>query len=148
VPTLSSRKNILKLIVESIDFQGRKKFCDLGSGNGRLILSVAKFYPDFVCTGIEYNLAAHYLAKLANTFAEQKASFIRDDFFKVNLGNEDVIYAYLFPTVIKQLEEKLAQEVKEGAIVIINTFPLKKKKPDSIIRGKTGALETLYIYKY
>lgn len=100
------------------------------------------------CVGIEYNIAAYYCAKIRNIFLKNKVSYRRENFFKVNLGDADIVYTYLFPGVMNRLEAKLANELKSGTVVIANSFPLKSKGPKTIIRRKVGALDTLYIYEY
>ena len=148
VPTLSANNKVIEKILRSIDFKGRKKFYDLGSGNGKLISGVASLYPDLECIGIEYNIAAYYCAKTRNIFLKNKVSYLRENFFKVNLDDADIVYIYLFPGVMNRLEAKLANELKSGTVVVVNSFPLKSKEPKKIIRRKFGALDTLYIYEY
>jgi len=100
VPTLSANNKVIEKILRSIDFKGRKKFYDLGSGNGKLISGVASLYPDLECIGIEYNIVAYYCAKTRNIFLKNKVSYLRENFFKVNLDDADIVYTYLFPGVM------------------------------------------------
>jgi hypothetical protein len=148
VPTLSAGNKVVEKILQNIDFGSRKKFYDLGSGNGRLISLVADCYPELECIGIEYNITAYCHAKIRNIFSKNKVSYRRENFFKINLGDADVIYAYLYPPVMERLESKFAKELRRGTVVILNSFPFKTKEPKTILRGKTGALDTLYIYEY
>ena len=148
VPTLSAGNKVIRKILENIDFKGEKKFYDLGSGSGKLISRVAEQYPRLECVGIEYNISAYFTAKIRNVFLKNKVSYQRGNFFKVDLGDADIVYAYLFPSVMDDLETKLSNELKKGALVITNSFSLKSKKPRTVIRGKIGALDTLYIYEY
>jgi hypothetical protein len=148
VPTLSTSKKTAEKILQNIDLGDKKKFYDLGSGSGRLVSYLAEKYPDLECIGVEYNITAYCNAKIRNIFLKNKVIFLRKDFFKTNLGDADVIYAYLYPPVMERLEAKFARELRKGTLVILNSFPLKSKKPKTVLSGKSGALDTLYIYEY
>jgi hypothetical protein len=148
VPTLSTGNKAVEKILESINLKGKKKFYDLGSGNGRVVSCLAEKYPELECVGIEYNITAHCHAKIRNLFSKNKVSYWRKNFFKIDLGDADVIYVYLYPPVMERLEAKFAKELRKGTLVVMNSFPLKTKEPKMILRGKSGALNTLYIYEY
>jgi SAM-dependent methyltransferase len=148
VPSLSSNNKVLAKVLENIDFQGKKKFYDLGCGNGSFIAKIAKNHPALQCIGIECNLGIYWWAILRNIFAQQKIVYLRKNFFKINLADADVIFVYLFPAFMEPLNAKFKQELKKGALVVSNSFPIKTKAPLKIIPGEKGALETLYIYEY
>jgi len=148
VPSLSSKNKVVANVLENIDFKGRKKFYDLGCGNGSLIAKIAKNHPAMQCIGVEYNPGIYWWAILRNILAKQKVTYLRKDFFKINLADADVIFVYLFPAFMEPLNAKFKQELRKGTLVISNSFPIKTKNPLKIIPGKMGALETLYIYEY
>lgn len=148
VPMLSAKKEIALKIIKNVDFKNAKNFYDLGSGNGRIISYIANKYPNFKCVGIEYNLTGYCLAKARNIFLKQKVDYRKEDFFKTDISNADIVYVYLFPGVLSRLEPKFSRELKKGTLVVSNTFQLKFKEPEVIIKGEAGALNTLYIYKY
>lgn len=145
---LSTGNNAIRKVLQNIDLGKAKKFYDLGSGNGKVIAQIASRYPNLKCTGIEYNISAYCCAKLRNIFLKQKVNYQMEDFFKVNISDADVVYAYLFPGLMDRLEIKFARELKKGTLVISNAFPIKSKEPKVIIRGESGALNTLYVYEY
>lgn len=148
MPNLSTGNKALKKILKNISFKGKKKFYDLGSGSGKLISRLANQNPNLECIGIEYNLVAYYFAKIRNIFSKRKVDYQLNDFFQVNLVDADIIYTYLFPGIMNRLEVKFSKELKKGALVIVNSFPLKSRKPNAVYKGKTGNLDTLYIYEY
>ncbi|MFZ2192995.1 MAG: methyltransferase [Candidatus Moraniibacteriota bacterium] len=145
---LATNKSVISKISRHIDLKNKKKFYDLGSGNGSLISYVAKKYPELECVGVEYNIGAYTQALIRRYFSKVKVSYQRKDFFKIDISSADVIYVYLFPGIINRLEKKFATELRQGTLVIANSFPLKFKKPKKIIKGKDRALDTLYIYEY
>lgn len=148
VPSLSSNNKIVEKVLENVDFKGKKKFYDLGCGNGSFIAKIAKNYPDMRCIGIECNLGIYWWAVLRNIFAKQKVTYLRKDFFKIDLTDADIVFAYLFPGFMGRLDIKFKEELRKGTLVISNTFPIKTKIPLRVILGRKDALETLYIYEY
>lgn len=148
VPMLSSGNNPIEKVLLNVNFKKAAKFYDLGSGNGKLISRVAKQYPHLECVGVEYNIAAYCSAKFRNLFLKQKIDYKLGDFFKINISDADIIYAYLFPGLMVRLEAKFSQELRKGTIVISNSFPIKTRKPKMIIQEKAGELGTLYVYEY
>lgn len=148
VPMLSTGNNAIGKVLQNIDFREEKKFYDLGSGNGKLISQIASRYPNLKCIGIEYNVVAYYCAKFRNIFLKQEIDYRMGDFFKINISDADVVYVYLYPGLMERLEIKFASELKKGALVISNAFPIKTREPKIIIQGEVGALNTLYVYEY
>lgn len=148
VPMLSTGRGIIEKITSEVDFGKAKKFYELGSGSGKVISQVARKYPGLECIGIECNIAALFLAKIRNIFSEQKVEYRMQNFFKTDLRDADIVYAYLFPGIMDKLETKFLEEMKEGAMVVSNTFILKHRKPSKIVLNKKNSLGTLYVYKY
>jgi predicted RNA methylase len=146
---LSTGTCAIEAIIENIGGETSKIFYDLGSGNGRVVAEVVHHCPNMKCIGVEYNIGAYILAKVKNIFLRKKVTFVRSNFFDINLANADIVYVYLFPKIIKRLEEKFSRELKKGTIVIANTFPLGTRKPKKIIPNeKGGSLDILYVYEF
>jgi SAM-dependent methyltransferase len=148
VPMLSTDKEVVENIVKNIDFSQAEKFYDLGSGNGKVSLEIARRFPDLECIGIELNIAAFCFSKIKNIFSKCKVDYRFGNFFKANISDADVVFIYLFPGFMERIERKFKEELKCGAIVITNTFPLKNKKPEKIIENEKNLLGKLYIYEY
>lgn len=147
LPTSAASLRGLKLVLAEYG-KDNLRFYDLGSGNGKVTSFVANNFPRAVCTGVERNVGALLKAKMRNVFAKNKISYKYEDLFTTDLGNADVVYAYLFPQIVHRLENKLEKELRPGSLVILNTFPLKHKLPEKIIPQAKGKLGGLYVYKY
>ncbi len=148
LPMLETNASALEKFLFNIDFTNRKVFYDLGSGKGTVISMVARKNPTLQCIGIEYNSGAYFLAKMRNIFLKNKVQYFREDFFNINLKNADIVYIYLYPFLVDQLENKFFKELKKGTIVVANSFPFKNKLPKKVISGQEKKLNTIYIYEY
>lgn len=124
VPFVTTSSDSLKTIRELADFQPGKTVVDLGSGDGRVALELAK--ADFKVTGYEIKPE---LVERAKKRAEElhltaRAHFYCKDFWTEDLSSFDVIYIYGMGSIMGRLEKKLEEEMKPGARFISNVFRL------------------------
>lgn len=135
VPFVTTSSDSLKTVIELANFQPGQKAVDLGSGNGRVALELAK-------AGVEvwgYEIKPE-LVQRAKTRAEDlrlaNIHFHVSDFWNVSLADFDVIYIYGMGSIMGRLEKKLAVEMKPGARFISNIFTLPhwriKKSKDNL----------------
>jgi precorrin-6B methylase 2 len=102
---------------------------DLGSGDGRTVISAAK--RGAYAVGIEYN---HDMVELSIKNAEKEGvshltSFIEADLFEYDLSKATVITMFLLPEINLKLRPKLL-ELKPGTRVVSNTFTMAEWEPD------------------
>lgn len=133
----------MKTVKQMIDLAHLKKgmrAVDLGSGDGRIVISLARrgVYSD----GYEINpflvLWANYKIHKANL--SHLAHIYWKSFWNINTKEYDAIFIYGIFYIMKPLEKKLQKELKPGAIVISSTF----KFPDW---KYTKSENVLYFYK-
>lgn len=123
VPTkMDHIRNILKLA----GVKKGKKFYELGSGDGRVVIAAAKLKAD--SAGIEQSLLRIILSRL-KSYRLKNTQFIHGNIFAKNYFDADIIYIYLLPKGVKKLEEKLKKELKKGATVITQTYHFSKWRP-------------------
>ncbi len=102
---------------------------DLGSGDGRTVISAAKRGARAV--GIEYNPD---MVELSRKNAElegvsQKTQFIETDLFEYDLSGATVITMFLLPEINLKLRPKLL-DLKPGTRIVSNTFTMAEWEPD------------------
>ena len=126
VPTnLEATKKILKLA----GVKKSRKFYELGSGDGRVVIEAAKLGANAV--GIEQSWLRVLYSKLKsyNTKYSGKTQFHHGNVFKRNYSDADIIYIYLLINGVKKLEHKLQTELPKGSLVITQTFHFPNWKP-------------------
>lgn len=135
VPFVTTSSDSLKTIIDLADFQPGKKAIDLGSGDGRVALELAKHGFDVV--GIEHNedlvlRASSRAASLGLT----SITFHTADFWNYDISPFDVLYIYGMGSIMGRLEKKLDNEMKKDARFISNIFHLPhwkvKKEKNSV----------------
>jgi len=96
---------------------------DLGSGDGRTVITAAK--KGMTAHGIEYNpdmvAVAQKAAKAAGV--SDKATFEKADIFESDFSKAQIITMFLLPWINEKLAPKLL-EMKPGTRVVSNTFTM------------------------
>ena len=98
-----------------------KNFHDLGCAHGTLSLRMKKILPRLKIYAIGNSAVRIFFAKLKSKILRRGVNFQKQDIFKTDLRNADVVYTYLWYDLMPILEKKLQKELQRGAIVITNT---------------------------
>ncbi|OGE26850.1 hypothetical protein A3C26_03025 [Candidatus Daviesbacteria bacterium RIFCSPHIGHO2_02_FULL_39_12] len=127
-PYIPTNIKLIRQVLKLAGVKKGKKFYELGSGDGRVVLEAAKLGAE--STGIEQS----YLRVLFSRHKARrlkKAHFFHGNIFDKNgdIGDADIVYIYLLAKGVKRLEEKLQKELKKGSIVITQTFHFPNWKP-------------------
>ncbi len=133
VPYVPSSPKKLRLVLQKLGIKPGSNFLDMGSGDGGQVLMAAGF--GLHATGIEINPYLFLICALRRLIHPKRKNihFIWGSFFKQNLSKYDVVYTYLFPSVVNTLEEKLFSELPTGATIITHTFTFQHRQPSQII---------------
>jgi ribosomal protein L11 methylase PrmA len=123
-PYVASKKNQLSTILREIPFSKKMKFLDLGCGDGRVVMSVAKEYG-IEALGVDINPMIIAWAKFKTQLAQiPTAKYKVENIFKTNLVDFDVIYLFLMPKLLLKLKRKLQKETKNGVLIISHGFKI------------------------
>jgi len=98
---------------------------DLGSGNGKIVLTAAKIYG---ASGFGVEIQDK-LVKESNEAAKkegvaERVKFITADLFKTDISKASVLTMYLLPKTVNMLSDKLQKELKPGTRVLSHDYPL------------------------
>jgi len=122
---------MINVVINFADIKQDDIFYDLGSGDGRILVEVAK--KGIKVFGIEKNRLLNRLAQRKVKFFKN-AKIIQGDIFNQKISDASIIVAYLSQKVTERLQKKIEQEVKEGTRIILidhkfsNWEPVKSKK--------------------
>jgi hypothetical protein len=129
---------------------------DLGSGDGRLVLTAATRFKARGGFGVDIEPG---LVKEANETARKqgvadRVKFYVRDLFETDVSEASVVTLYLLPTSVPKLQPKLLAELKPGSRVVSHDYPfpdwphdryVKMDVPEKVaISGTTRT--TLYLY--
>lgn len=119
---------------------------DLGSGTGTLLRRCAIARPDCLFTGVE-SAPLPYLISRWRCANAPNVVLRRADLWEADLGQYDVIYAFLSPEPMARLERKLERELGSGALFVSNSFPLPERPPAGVLELPDRRRTRLYCYR-
>jgi len=122
VPT---REDKVKKIIEFLDIKPGQKIVDLGSGDGRLVIALAK--AGAIAYGYEINpfLVARAKKSILAAGLGDEAFVYCKNLWKQDLSCFDAVVVFGMKHMMKKLELKVKSELKVGSKVVSNyfTFP-------------------------
>ena len=147
IPTdKKSRREIINFIKAKHNGSANIKMVDLGSGYGHLVRDLSKAFESAEMTGVEL-LHLPYLYSKFIFHRNNRIKIIKDDLYEHDLSAYDVVVFFLRKD--HQVDEKVKSQVKKGAIVISNNFPLKNYQPKQVKEIKdVFAKRTIYFYEF
>src|SRR3989338_8557944 len=139
-PFVRSGRRKIKIMFELAAVKPEEVVVDLGSGDGTLVIEAAGRGARAI--GVEMNpllvLISRWKARWQNV--GDLVTIVRGDLQQYYLHGADVIFLYLMPKGMEQLQNKIVSEAKSGARIVSNAFPLPKRQPLKEIDG-------VYLYK-
>ncbi len=145
----TSKRAIKALINIILQYKPKAdKFYDLGCGRGSVVISIKKELPFLTVFGIDNNTIRILFSRLRAKLLKKNVLFKKENLFQTDLSNADIVYTYLWYSLMPPLEKKLQKELKSGAMVITNTssFPTWKPEKIHVTCQKNPDFEKLFIY--
>jgi cyclopropane fatty-acyl-phospholipid synthase-like methyltransferase len=103
---------------------------DLGSGDGRIVITAAKKYgARGVGIEIDPALVKKATENAAAAGVSDRVRFLTQDLFKSDLSDATVVSLYLLQSINERLRPKLVRELKPGARVVSHVFNMGPEWP-------------------
>ena len=143
VPYFPSGKRAWDVVAGLLPPDRALSVIDIGSGLGGLVLDLARRRPDCRFSGIELAPLPWLVSRLRAALSGNRVRFVRGDYERLDLGDYDVVFAYLSPAVMDGLWRKASAEMRPGALLLSYEFDISAKPPDLSIMP-TGRGPVLY----
>ncbi|MBM3346670.1 MAG: methyltransferase domain-containing protein [Betaproteobacteria bacterium] len=125
---------IVDELLKLADIKRGEFVIDLGSGDGRIVITAAKRYG---ATGygvdIEESLVDLARQNARKEGVAERVNFIAGDLFNSDLSKADVVTVYLLPSTVIRLVPKLLKELRPGARVVSHDYPLDPWVPEKVL---------------
>jgi len=122
---------IVQEMLKLADIRVEDVVYDLGSGDGRLVITAAK---RFGARGVGVELQTE-LVEMARVGAERegvadRVKFVQGDLFETDIRSANVVMLYLLPRFVTRLVPKFRAELKPGTRIVSHDYPLAPWPPD------------------
>ncbi len=127
-PFVPTSKKKIKIVLEFADIKKGQRVAELGSGDGRLVVALAKMGA--IIDGFEINpilvLASRF--DILRLGLRKKASIYLQSFWDKNLSSFDLVVIYGVPSIMPKLTTKISKELKSNSKVISVDFKIPSLK--------------------
>lgn len=118
---LSNRRTAAQVLALLPD--GPCRVLDLGCGTGSLVTYIARQRPDTMCVGVEH-APIPFLIAWWRSRQLHNLTIRYGDLWKQDLSPYQIVYAFLSPHPMPALWQKACREMRPGARLISNSFPI------------------------
>ena len=154
-PYVPSPQSVVADMLRHADVGPQDFLIDLGSGDGRIVLTAAKV---FGARGFGVEIKDD-LVKLSNEAASKegvadRVRFLKQDLFKTDMSQATVITMYLLPDTVNLLKDKFLQELRPGTRIVSHDYPLTGWIPEKYVqmdledKVQISGVTTTLIYLY
>ena len=121
-PFVTSGANPIRRMIDLFEIKPGQKAADLGSGDGRIVIAMAR--AGAIAHGYEINplLVWWSRRKIAKEGLSGKAFIHQKSFWNEDFSSFNLISVFGIGYIMKDLEEKLRRELPRGAKVAANVF--------------------------
>lgn len=148
VPYVPTPNEVVVRMLELAKVQKDDVLYDLGSGDGRIVITAAQKYGTRG-TGIDINPER---IREANANAQKagvtdKVQFRQQDLFKTDLSDATVVTLYLLPDINVKLRPQLFRQLKPGTRIVSHDFDMGEWKPERVVQVQgPNRQHTLYYW--
>ena len=145
VPFVPTPQPVVDRMLELAKVKPDDVIYDLGSGDGRIVITAAKRYG---ARGIGIDLDPQRVREARQNAREAgvegKVQFINGDLFKTDLSNASVVTLYLLNSVNRDLRPQLWKQLKVGTRVVSHAFDMGDEWPPERVEQVDG--RTVYYW--
>jgi hypothetical protein len=154
-PYVPSPQSVVSDMLRYADVDASDFLIDLGSGDGRIVLTAAKvFGARGFGVEIKDDLVNRANEAARNEGLAERVRFMKADLFKTNISEATVITMYLLPDTVNLLKDKFLTELRPGTRIVSHDYPLTGWIPEKYVqmdledKVQISGVTTTLIYLY
>ena len=146
VPFVPSSEDVVEKMLELAEVKKGDVVYDLGSGDGRIVITAAKKYGvRAVGFEIDPKLVKESRDRIRRERLERLAEIHQQDILTVDLSPASVVTMYLLPDVNLKLRPKIWSQLKLGSRVVSHDFDMGEWQPEKTVNVDSSA--TVYLWR-
>src|SRR5918995_3418830 len=145
VPFVPTPQEVVDKMIELAGVKKGDTVYDLGSGDGRIVITAARKGARAVGFEIDGDLVKESRENIRKAGVQNLAEIREQDILTVDLSPATVVTMYLLPDVNLKLKPNLLKQLKPGSRVVSHAFDMGDWKPDRTerVNGRTIYLWTI-----
>lgn len=145
VPFVPTPQEVVDKMIELAGVKKGDVVYDLGSGDGRIVITAAKKGARAVGFDVDGDLVKESRENIRKAGLEKMAEIKQQDILTVDLSPASVVTMYLLPDVNLKLRPNIMKQMKPGSRVVSHAFDMGDWKPDKVerVNGRTVYLWTV-----
>jgi SAM-dependent methyltransferase len=149
-PFVTTPQEVVDRMLELAQVSTGDLLYDLGSGDGRIVITAAKRYGA-KAVGFEIDPALVTLSRrnIREAGVEHLAEIRQEDVRNVDLSPASVVTMYLYPSANLRLRATIRRQLKAGSRVVSHNSNMGDWKPDRVeqMTDSAGFLRTIYLWR-
>jgi len=150
-PSVATPMEVVERMLSLAGVQRDDVVYDLGSGDGRIVITAAKKYgARAVGFEIDPRLVKESRNNVRRAGVQDLVEIRQLDILQADLSGANVVTLYLFPEANRLLRPRLWSQLKVGARVVSNYFDMDEWVPDRIeevLDVQTGFYHNIYLWR-
>jgi SAM-dependent methyltransferase len=145
VPFVPTPQEVVDKMIELAGVKKGDVVYDLGSGDGRIVITAAKKGARAVGFDVDGDLVKESRENIRKAGMQELAEIRQQDILTVDLSGASVVTMYLLPDVNLKLRPNVLSQMKPGSRVVSHAFDMGDWKPDKTerVNGRTIYLWTV-----
>lgn len=143
-PYVGTQNKEIDELLKKAKLKKNQIFLELGCGDGRVVKHAVWNY-NVRGIGIDINPVLIWYCQISSKLRDIKnISFLCKDVLNVDLSRADIIYIFLFPSLVKKLQDKILHKTKKNVLIISHGFKIDYLSKYIIAKRKGTKFETFY----
>ena len=146
VPYVPTPDEVVQEMLQLADVDSSDYVIDLGSGDGRIVISAARRGAVGHGVDLDAELLETARTKAKQAGVDDRVMFLQEDLFATDIREASVITLYLLSSVNRKLRPRLLEELRPGTRVVSHDFDMDEWKPDSTLAVETESENIHHLY--
>ena len=130
VPYVATPQDVVDSMLDLAKVGPGDYVIDLGSGDGRLVVTAAKRGAEGYGVDLDPKRIAESIENARKAGVSDRAQFFQRDLFETDFVRATVLTMYLLPSVNLRLRPTILNEMKPGTRIVSHDFDMGDWKPD------------------
>ena len=130
VPYVATPRNVVEAMLDAGRVSAGDYLIDLGSGDGRLVISAIRRGARATGVELDPNLVTTANGEAARQGIAGKANFVTANLYAFDFTQATVLTMYLLPNINLDLRPRILNGLKPGTRVVSHDFDMGKWRPD------------------